>query len=492
MTFGNRIARGLKLTFLAQVIQVVANAALTVLLTRYLLQPSEYGLLFLALSVIGTAQLFGDLGLGKSAARYVTEFKENDPSQIPHVLLAGLKYRLLFVTVVGAVLALANESIARFVGEAELAPLLLIGPLYLGFYSLTTFNNLLFQGFNRVQWSALVQIVNNVNRVVFILLFVLGFGFGVVGVLLGYIVGAGLATAVGLTILYRKFYTQYRKADAPESGLSRRVLKYSVPLTVTRGAGVINNRIDTILIGVFLTPAAVGFYTIAKQISSSVLAPAGSLGFTISPALGEQKAKEQLGRASEMYQKAIEYTLLLYVPGAVGLVLVAEPAVRIVFGDAYLGAVPAVKVFGAYIVLRAINKTTTKTLDYLGRARVRALAKGFTAASNFVLNVLLIPRYGVVGAAIATVITYGAYTLINVYVMHSEVPIPLTDLARSLLLIGCTTAGMAIVVLASTPFISDAFTLAGVVLLGVVVWSSLATLSGLLNVRTVVSFLAQD
>ncbi|WP_276301467.1 flippase [Halorussus lipolyticus] len=492
MSAGNRLSKGFRLTFLGRIVHISANAALMVLLTRYLLQPAEYGLLFLGLSVVGVARLFSDLGLAKSAARYVSEFKENDPAQIPHVLLAALKYRLALVALVGGVLAVANQPIARFIGEPELAPLLLVGAGYLGVHSLSVFNSLLFQGFNRVEWSALVQIVNNANRVVFVVVFVFGLGLGAVGAMLGYLAGAGLAMLVGTAILYRKFYSRHEKADSPEEGLSRRVLEYSVPLTVTKGAGVLNNKIDTILIGVLLNPAAVGFYTIAKQISSSVLAPAGSLGFTISPELGEQKANEQLDRAAELYQQAVEYTLLLYIPGAVGLVLVAEPTVRVVFGEEYLSAVPVVQVFGAYVVLRAINKITTKTLDFLGRARIRAIAKGVTAGANFVLNLLLIPRFGVVGAGFATVATYGAYTAINVSVMQSELPLALSDLGRSVALIGGTAIGMAAVVFASTPLISNAISLAGVVLLGVAVWAGLSIASGLVNPRTVVSFLASD
>lgn len=492
MTFGERFVRGLKLTFLARIVHVLANAVLMVLLTRYLFQPAEYGLLFLALSVVGVARLASDLGLSKSTARYVTEFKESDPTQIPHVLLSGLKFRLLFIALVATALAAGRGWIALLVDEPAIGPLLIVGALYLACHSLSTFSSLLFQGFNRVRWSALVQTVNNVNRVVFVVLFVFGLGLGVHGALLGYAVGAATGMAVGLGILYVKFYTNYEKADDSEPGLARRVLEYSVPLTVTRGAGVLNNKIDTILIGVLLNPAAVGFYTLAKQISSSVLAPAGSLGFTISPELGEQKAKDQVSRASEMYQRAVEYTLLLYVPGAVGLAIVAEPAVRIVFGEAYLAAVPAVQVFSAYIVLRAINGLTTKTLDYLGRARIRAIAKGGTAAANFVLNLLLIPRFGVVGASVATVVTYGIYTVINVSVMHSEVSLSPTRLRRSLARILGTAVGMGLVVLASLQYVSDPISLAGVVLLGVAVWSGLATMWGLLDVRDVRTFLTSN
>jgi len=91
-------------------------------------------------------------------------------------------------------------------------------------------------------------------------------------------------------ILYYGFYVRYDAADEYEDGLSRRLLEYSVPLTATQSANVIDKQIDIVLVGAFINPAAVAFYTLAKQITEFVLAPAASLGFTISPNFGEQKA----------------------------------------------------------------------------------------------------------------------------------------------------------------------------------------------------------
>ncbi|WP_309221784.1 flippase [Halorussus sp. MSC15.2] len=492
MAVKDSLARGLKMTFLARSVHVLSNAVLMVLLTRFLLSPEEYGILFLALSIIGVARLFSDLGLAKSAARYVTEFKESDSSQVPYVFETALKYRLLFIGIVGCGLALGRHYVADLVGEPAVAPLLLVGSVYLGFHSLSVFNALLFQGFNCVSWSALVQVVNNVNRIVFAVLFVFVLGFGALGALLGYLVGAALGMCVGFVVLYKYFYSNYEKADEREEGLSRRILEYSAPMTITRGAGVLNTKIDTILIGVLLNPAAVGFYTLAKQISSSLTVLAGSLGFSISPTYGEQKVNERLDQASRMYRKTLEYTLLLYLPGAVGVIIVAEPTIRIVFGEAYLSAAPVLQVLGIYVVLRAINETTTKALDFLGRARVRAVAKGSTAVANFLLNLVLIPMLGVIGAAVATVITFGIYTLVNVFVMYSELPLDSKRLLRPVGLIGVITAGMGVPVLVATQYVSDVFSLVGVVLFGVAIWSALAIQTGLLDIGSTKSFLSSE
>ena len=82
MAAKDRLARGLKMTFVARVVRVLSNAVLMVLLTRFLLSPDEYGILFLALSIIGVARLFSDLGLSKSAA---PSDVPRSPRSNPHV-----------------------------------------------------------------------------------------------------------------------------------------------------------------------------------------------------------------------------------------------------------------------------------------------------------------------------------------------------------------------------------------------------------------------
>lgn len=460
-----------------------------ILLTRFFLEPDQYGLLFFAISVLGIAVLCSSLGLAKSAARYVTEYRETDPSQVPHILRTALGYNVVMILIVTATLAIFHEPIAAALNEPGLGPFLLVGIGYVALLSLQKFSTLLFQGFNRVTWSAIVASIGNVSIVVFIVAFLL-LGFGTIGALLGYIVGYGIAAVSGLSILYLKFYTDYEAAATPESGLSRRILEYNVPLTATRGANVLDKRIDTVLVGYFLTTTAVGYYTLGKQITEFVIAPATSLGFAVSPALGEQKASDDMERAARLYETTLEYTLTFYAPAAAGLFIVAEPAIRHVFGADYLGAVPVLQVFSVYALLRAVDKITSDGLDYLGRARERAIVKGATSTGNFALNLVLIPIFGVVGATVATVITYGVMVAIELVLVYRELTLSVVRLARAAVLVGVVTAGMILTVVPLSSMISGLLTLIGVILTGVGVWILLSVTTGLVNIRQLRSALA--
>ncbi|WP_254861851.1 oligosaccharide flippase family protein [Halovivax gelatinilyticus] len=474
--------RDIKASFVARIVHTVTNGLLVVALASYLLGPDEYGLLFLVLSILVVAQVFADLGVSRSAARYVSEYKETDPGQVPHIVRVSLAFRVMMLAVVCLAVVLARPWIAAVLDEPALASLLVVGVCYLAFKSLTAYHVGLFQGFSRLEYSAAVGIVDNVGRLVFVVGFV-ALGFGVVGALAGYVVGAVLATALGLAILYWKCYRPCERAERAEPGLKRRILEYSVPLTASESANVVDRRVDILLVGFFLTPAAVGFYTLAKQITEFVEAPAGSVGFALSPAYGEEKARDRLDHAARIYETSFSYVLLLYVPAAVGMVLLAEPGITIVFGDEYAGAVPVLQILSLFVLFKAINSITTQSIDYLGRARTRAIVKGITAAGNVALNIVLIPTMGLVGAAIATVVTFGAYTLANVAIMHAELPI------RTKRFVGVAAGTTAIsilmgfVVLALAPFISGYLTLFGVVGVGVGIWAALVTATGLVDLR---------
>lgn len=480
------ILQGFKATLVARGVYMVSSAVLMFVLARYLLDPTGYGELYWAIGILAVVQLFADVGLGKSAARYVAEYREDDPGQIPHLLQTTVTAKLVVIAIVAYTLLLFHEHIASLLGDPGAAPFLAAGVIYITVNSFNVFAQIVFQGYNQLVYSAAIQAISGAARLVFAVIFVLA-GLGALGAFFGYIVGYAVAAAIGLALLYYKVYRKYEVADEFEDGLSRRLLEYSVPLTATRSANVIDKQIDIVLVGFFLNPVAVAFYTLAKQITDFVLAPAESLGFTISPNFGEQKAAGQLEDARRIYEMALTNAMLLYVPAAVGLALVADPFMTMVFGTEYAGAVPVMQVLSLFIVLQAITNLTSDSLDYLGRARSRAIAKGGTSVANLGLNIVLIPTIGVVGAAIATVATHTVYVLVNLYIVHSELSLHLRSLARSLGRICGITGVMAVAVLLVTPLISSLVMLAGAIVLGVVTWGVLAVASGLLDLQQVQS-----
>jgi len=507
-----RISRGVKATFAASVVDMLANAALIVLLTRVLLTPEEYGTLNFVLAALSVVAILASLGLPKSAGRYVTEFAETRPGLVPTVVRRSFAFIAVLSIVVGLGLVVLGRPVAGLIGQEQLIPFLAIGAVYIVGVAMTQYTRELLRAFNRIEWSGVVRVVMGVGRVTFVVAFV-ALGFGVSGALAGYVAGYLVAALVGGWLLYARLYRRYDSGEAlrgsedgstdvtdstdatdatdvddPDedtAGISRRIIEYSVPLTATRGANVLDKKVDVLIVGALLDMTAVGFYTIAKQVSDFVSMPASSFGFTLSPALGEQQSKGATGRAARLYERSLTYVLLAYVPAVVGLALVAEPMIRYVFGNGYLGAVPVVQVYGGFILVNAVNKVTSDGLDYLGRARSRAVIKSAMAVANAVLTLALVPILGVVGAALATVITYTVYTLSNVFFIHQELSLSFARVVRTLGIVSVITLAMAAAVWFALPYVSGLVTLFGAVLVGVVVWGLLSVAGGVLDPQEV-------
>lgn len=481
-TLGDRF----RAAFAGQIVSVISGAVLTVALAR-LLDPDGYGLLFLAISVLGIIKLFSKLGVAKSTAKYIAEYKETDPGQLRNIIRFGFLLNLGVIIVVCVVLLFTHEYIAQLIGEPDLVPFLLFGVFFIVSSTILTFIRLALQGFEAIEATAVLRIIDRGSRTALALGLVV-LGYGALGALVGYILAYLLAAFVGLVYLYRRYYQSF-SVEIVESGLKRRIAEYTIPLTATSTANVLDKRVDTILVGFFIGPVAVAYYTIGKQVVQFIETPMSALGFTLAPTYGAQQAKGKSNTAAQMYEESLSHGLLLYIPAAAGLVLVAEPLIQLVFGTDYTGAIPVLQVLAVYAVLMSVTKLTSNGLDYLGRARERAIVKGISAVLNVVLNVILIPWIGVVGAAVATVITYSMYTLANVYIMHTEL-----DLRIKLLLekTGCVlviTIIMSVVVFLLLDYITGFFTLFGVITVGVVVWAVLSVGTGLLDIKQIASAL---
>jgi O-antigen/teichoic acid export membrane protein len=484
-----KFARSFKAMLSARALHMIASGVLTVVLARMLLTQEEYGMLGAALAVLGVVQMFADMGIAKAAARYITEYRETNPRQVAHVLRTAVVYRLAVVAVVGTAFAGLSLHAARFVDQPELGPLLALGTGYLVVHSLYIFTQVIFQGYNQITYSAAIRAVGSVGRLALAVAFVLLVG-GAVGALIGYIVGYGAGAVVGLYLVYVKCYRGAERDPEPEDGLTRKIARYSIPLTATRGANILDKRVDTILVGYFMNPVAVGYYYLAKQVVDFVNSPAASLGFTLSPAYGEHKAGGETDHAAQIYETTLRYVLLLYVPAAAGIVIVAEPTIRVIFGEEWLGAAPVLQVFAVYVVLHAITYVTGDTLDFLGRARARAYAKGGGSVANFLLNLVMIPAYGVVGAAAATVATHGGLVVVTLWVIHDELSLAVGSLVRYLVGVLAVTGAMSLAVVAVLSNGGGLLVLVASILAGVAIWAGLSVAGGLLDLRRVQTILS--
>lgn len=485
MTDTSNIIAKFRAELLGQIFATLSGALSIIVLAR-LLDPNEYGILFLSISIFGVSIIFTKLGIPKSAGRYISEYNSSKPDQLPHIVYISLKYVIISTIIVSITIIIGHKYITSFLDEPELEPFLLLGIFYIIFRSLAKYTRHILQGYDSIKYASLIYAINQGGTLFFAVSFVL-LGYGALGALGGYIFSSFLATIAGGLITYFKIIRPNVGNELVEKGLQRKIGEYAIPLTITDAADALDRQLDTILVAFFLSPIAVSYYTIAKQIVSFLKTPANALGFTLSPTFASEKAEDNIEQASRIFESALVNSLLVYIPAGVGIILVAEPLVEIFFGEEYSDSAPVVQVFGIYAILISVSSITSNGLDFLGRARIRAIAKGITALLNVALNILLIPTFGVVGAAYATVVTFSLYTFTNVYVIGKEFNIRFYLISINILKITIITLCMAAVVTSLLNQVYNWLSLFIVVFVGVFVWAILSSIIGLLDIRRVMN-----
>jgi len=477
-----------RVEFLSTLIATVSGALLVVILAR-LLDPTGYGLLYLTLAVIGVARLFAKLGIGRSTARYIAEYREKDPSQLRHILSFSAGITLTLLLVVTLVVGLGHQQISGLIGEPDLAIFLIVGSLFLFFETSLEFIRKVLQGFEEIKSAASLPIIKSLIKLA-VAIGLVAAGFGAIGALAGWVLGALFASLVGGYIIYFRHYQPLEQGFPVESGLRRRIAQYAVPLTASEAAGNLSGRIDMVLIGFFLNPVAVSYYTISKQVVTMIQSPVNALGFTLAPTFGKEKTAGHSEGAARLYEESFVHIMLLYIPAAVGIVLIADPLVVHIFGSNYSNAVPVLQILALYAIIQANLNISPSALDFIGRARERAIVKGVTSIMNFILNIVLIPSIGVVGAAIATLITSSIYASSNMYLLHQEFNFRINYLAWKVGRIILVSFLMGMVVQQLVHYILGVTTLFAIVVVGLVVWVIASTVLGLIDIRNILDALS--
>ena len=191
--------------------------------------------------------------------------------------------------------------------------------------------------------------------------------------------------------------------------LVKEALGFGVQQNLANLFNLLNYRFDMLLVNYFLDPKSVGFYSISVVIAEKLWYVPNILSAVLHPRVAhagsEAEANKDTARVSRI-------TVLCIGVGAVGILLLGRPLIRILFSDRFLPAVVPLFVLLPGIVMISIAKVITSDLIARGYPRANMWAGSVGFVSNVILNVILIPRIGLVGAALSSTVSYTLYAVV--------------------------------------------------------------------------------
>jgi O-antigen/teichoic acid export membrane protein len=236
----------------------------------------------------------------------------------------------------------------------------------------------------------------------------LAVGFGVEGLAWASVATAWATLAAGVAFVLRVHPEAF--VPARSEWKFRRLLRFSLPQTLTTMLLYTILWTDTLLLGRLRTAAEVGVYTIAQRLLSPAQTISTSTGQMFAPRIAVQHARGDRATLGSMLRRVTYWNLALSLPVFAALLLLPGPLLGL-FGSAYEKGAAALAILAAGQLFNAATGPLGQMINMSGRPYITMLNNAAVAALNIGGCLVLIPRYGVTGAACSTT---AAVTLVNV------------------------------------------------------------------------------
>jgi O-antigen/teichoic acid export membrane protein len=209
-----------------------------------------------------------------------------------------------------------------------------------------------------------------------------------------------------------------RFAAAPASAdAARRMFHYGFRVQVGNWSNAASVRLDQLLLSLFAPASALGLYVVAVTYANVLQTIPGSASTVMLPEVVRQ---HQAGAAGACVERWYRRALWMTVSGAAPFAAASMILVPFLFGDSFRDAVPLVMVLVPATIMLGMNQLLSTAFRGLGRPGVGSKSELIGVVVTVVALVLLLPRYGVFGAAVASLL---AYTSSHVYLLRQVRPI---------------------------------------------------------------------
>lgn len=362
---------------------------LIVIYAARLLGTAEYGLLSYALALLGMLSLFADIGISDLLTRDIAAQKD----QRPDYFAAAFWLKILLIVLTGLAIFLIGPHLTRI--EA-VQPLIYLAILLMAFDNMRDLILAYLRGTERMELETLIVMIMNLAMAGFGLIILL-WAPNAKNLLTVYVLSSAaslLAAAVISRKIFRGIFRNFKKALAME------ILWNCWPIAVSIGFSAMFG-LDIIMLGWWRTAPEIGWYSAGQRMVQILYVFPTLIMTAIFPALSaiiknRDQYKEKLINETSM---VLVFCFTLPVIAA-GIVL-SRPIFQLVFGEQYLPGVPAFQVLlinlGFIFPGMILNSLV---LAHNQQKKIMKYAVGASLA-NIILCIVLIPKFGIVGAALA-------------------------------------------------------------------------------------------
>lgn len=403
-----RVVQGTFLIFMFNIFAAFFSYLMRFMMTSNL-TPQDYALFYSCFSLVGLVMIFSDLGLSHSMIYHISRYRaQGKYDRLKNSILTGFLMQLVLGIVFASIIFFSSEYIATYylhLSAGSESAILILQLLAFGVF-LNVFMNIItaiFQGFQQMKIVA----IGEFSRMFMWFAFTTGLvfmGFSVLSPALGFVL-AYVTVSVIFGLIAIRLIPKSKTTSRPDNETAKKLFNYGLPVMISLAVGYILSYTDTIMLTLLNGLGQIHLYQTAQPTATLLWFFSGSLVVVLFPLITEIHAKtpEKVGKNMGFIYK---YIWLAVIPAALIMFSFSAEILGVLFGPAYVGGSNVLKILSIGAIFFSITQINGSFLNGIGKpdSYKNVVYKG--AAFNVVGNFILIPPFGMEGAAFSTFLAY--------------------------------------------------------------------------------------
>ena len=364
------------------------------------------------LRIAGT---IGTLGLQNGVIQYGTQYWKKSAADLKSTLIYSIGLSLISGIFVGMVLFILSPWLANDVFKKDgllivFRIIALTFPLAIGMWVASASTRIS----KRMKYSVLGEDIAQpvINLLLIFILFLIG--YRLVGALIASLVSFGVAFGLLIYFVYR-LYPEILGVSVGKNLKIRDLVFFSIPTGLAGTFTLITGWMSRLFIGYFRPAYEAGIFQAASQVSFFFVIILSSLNTIFAPMIADLYHRNELSRIEELYRISTKWGLYLITPFFIVLCFLPQEFMIAIFGPAYVSGWIPLLLLAATQVVNVGTGAVGFILIMTGHQNDWFTISGIIMLFSVIINILLIPRYGMNGAAVASAISVSLIYIVGLF-----------------------------------------------------------------------------
>ena len=405
----NQIMVGSSVIFAGALIGSFFDVLIKRTLTSYL-SPADFGIYALALTIMSMIGVIATLGLTDGVPRYIAFFRGKNEEYKIHELLISAIVMGVIASIITMLLSpfVFDHLVAKgFDGRNQILAVIRIMVFAIPFTILLNLATSVYRGFDRMSVNMyFYNIIRPVSLIIFITIAV-SLDLSLHGVVLFDLISMIFTFGV-MSVYYIKNPPFKAKLQLRFGKPTKQLIRYSLPLLITATLLNLMTWTDTIMLGYFKSTEVVGIYSAVYPLVGFLSMLIGSMGYAYIPVIAKLYGENKVQLISSIYQITTKWCFLLTFPIFALMFVYPETLLTRVYEAHYVAGAPVLRILALGFITNSYFGFNYHTIMASGNSDLLMNCSFASAIMNVLLNFMLVPQYGMMGAAVASSVSFAA------------------------------------------------------------------------------------